>query len=205
MSDHRHIEELRRRVKADPASVAFAALAEEYRRAGRYEEAIETCRAGLAHHPYYLSARVTLGRSLIEVNELQLSRLELEQVLYMAPGNLPAICGLAEIQRRRGHLDAALELCRRALESTQKELPSRGSGKLSGGEDTFARAARVSADFSPDHGRLPGAGGTGRVPRVSSPAATVAEGHWPGSHRILDELGQFLAAVVRTRRQRRGR
>ena len=45
MADSPRIEELKRRVQSDPASIAFAALAEEYRRAGRFEEAIETCRA----------------------------------------------------------------------------------------------------------------------------------------------------------------
>ena len=42
----------------------LAALAEEYRRAGRFDEAIETCTTGLVRHPSYLSAHVTLGRAL---------------------------------------------------------------------------------------------------------------------------------------------
>ena len=69
MADHQRIEDLRRRVQKDPASIAFAQLAEECRRAGRYEEAVEVCRAGLAVHPGYLSARVTLGRALIELDQ----------------------------------------------------------------------------------------------------------------------------------------
>ena len=69
MADSARIQELRRRVQVDPASIAFAALAEEYRRGGRFEEAIETCAVGLQRHPSYLSARVTLGRALLEVME----------------------------------------------------------------------------------------------------------------------------------------
>ena len=64
MAENPRIEELRRRVQMDPASIAFAALAEEYRRQGRHEEAIQTCRGGLQRHPSYLSARVTLGRPM---------------------------------------------------------------------------------------------------------------------------------------------
>jgi predicted Zn-dependent protease len=79
--DSPRIEELKRRVQSDPASIAFAALAEEYRRAGRFEEAIETCRTGLVRHPSYLSAHVTLGRALIEVGRVQDAREELEFVL----------------------------------------------------------------------------------------------------------------------------
>ena len=45
MADSPRLEELRRRVQADPASIAFAALAEEYRRAGKFREAVEASRA----------------------------------------------------------------------------------------------------------------------------------------------------------------
>lgn len=87
----------------DPASIAFAALAEEYRRQGRHEEAIQTCRGGLQRHPSYLSARVTLGRALIEVGDYEGARTELETVLSSAPENLAAIRGLALIHERLGH------------------------------------------------------------------------------------------------------
>lgn len=102
MADSPRIEELRRRVQGDPTSIAFAALAEEYRRAERYQEAIETCAAGLLRHPSYLSAHVTLGRALMEVGRLQEAKQELEFVLKLAPENLAAIRGLAEIHHRLG-------------------------------------------------------------------------------------------------------
>lgn len=86
----------------DPASIAFAALAEEFRRMGRHEEAIQTCRAGLQRHPAYLSARVTLGRALIETGDYDAAREELETVLRSAPENLAAIRGLAQIHERLG-------------------------------------------------------------------------------------------------------
>ena len=112
MADSPRIEELKRRVQSDPASIAFAALAEEYRRAERFEEAIETCTAGLVRHPSYLSAHVTLGRALIEVGRLEAAREELEYVLKLAPENLAAIRGLAEIHHRFGE---------DAIEHTQPE------------------------------------------------------------------------------------
>jgi hypothetical protein len=104
MPENPRLEELRRRVQADPASIAFAALAEEYRRIGHYDEAIETCRVGLQRHPAYLSARVTLGRALIETGEYEAAREELETVLRSAPENLAAIRGLAQIHDRLGHV-----------------------------------------------------------------------------------------------------
>jgi hypothetical protein len=115
MADNPRIEDLRRRIQKDPASIAFAQLAEEYRRAGLFEEAVQVCRTGLGTHPGYLSARVTLGRSLLELNQLEDARRELETVLKSAPENLAAIRGLAEIHHRRGDLPEALTHYRSAL------------------------------------------------------------------------------------------
>ena len=115
MADNQRIEDLRRRVQKDPASIAFAQLAEECRRAEQYQEAVDTCRAGLALHPGYLSARVTLGRALIELDQLDDAQTELELVLASAPENLAAIRGLAEIFHRRGSLVEALRQYRAAL------------------------------------------------------------------------------------------
>src|SRR5215210_4797562 len=102
MTDTPRIEDLKRRVQSDPASIAFAALAEEYRRAGRFEEAVAACTAGLVRHPSYLSAHVTLGRALLEVSRFEEAKEELEHVLSLAPENLAAIRELADIQQRRG-------------------------------------------------------------------------------------------------------
>ena len=115
MADSPRILELRRRVEANPASIAFAQLAEEYRRAGANEEAVGVCRAGLATYPEYLSARITLGRALIELGRLDEARQELLLVVETAPDNLPAIRGLAEIHQRRGEMTEALDYYKRAL------------------------------------------------------------------------------------------
>ena len=109
MTDTPRVEELKRRVQRDPASISFAALAEEYRRLGMFAEAIETCRAGLLRHPAYISARVTLGRALVEVGEFDAASVELEQVLRSAPENLAAIRALADIHRRRGEIPETLD------------------------------------------------------------------------------------------------
>ena len=116
VADSGRIDELRRRVEKDPASIAFAQLAEEYRRAGRVREAIETCETGLTRHPGYLSARVTLGRALLEMGQLDAAQEELKRVLRTAPENLAALRGLAEIHHRRGELAEALAHYRTALE-----------------------------------------------------------------------------------------
>jgi len=108
VQDDSRIEPLRKRLQKDPGSIAFAQLAEEYRRVGRFDEAIEVCRAGLARHPGYLSARVTLGRALLEVGDVESAQRELTDVVRVAPENLSAIRGLADIHRKRGEIPEAL-------------------------------------------------------------------------------------------------
>ena len=115
MADNQRIEDLRRRVQKDPTSIAFAQLAEELRRAGQLQESVDACRAGLAIHPSYLSARVTLGRALLELNDIDHAAEELGIVLKSAPENLAAIRGLGEIHHRNGDLTAALAQYRAAL------------------------------------------------------------------------------------------
>jgi len=115
MPDSAGLEDLRGRVRKDPGSIAFAQLAEELRRAGRYQEAVGAFRAGLTIHQGYLSARVTLGRTLIELDRLDEAQDELELVVKSAPENLAAIRGLADIHRRRGALGEALTEYRTAL------------------------------------------------------------------------------------------
>ena len=114
--DSPRILELQRRVLADPSSIAFAQLGEELRRVGANEEAIAVCRTGLQRHPGYLSARVTLGRALVELDRLDEAHAELSVVVSNAPDNLAAIRGLAEIHQRRGEMAGALDFYRRALE-----------------------------------------------------------------------------------------
>ncbi len=102
--------------------MSFAQLAEELRRDGANDEAVEVCRAGLAHHPNYLTARVTLGRALVELDRLDEAFTELTAVLDAAPGNLPAIRALAEIYQRRGLMSEALVHYRRALQLAQHDV-----------------------------------------------------------------------------------
>ena len=65
---------------------------------------MDVCRRGLERHPAYLSARVTLGRALIELDQLEAGARELQHVLASAPENL------AEVHRRRGELPESIEL-----------------------------------------------------------------------------------------------
>jgi len=102
VTEYSRINELKRRVEKDPTSIAFAQLAEEYRRIGDYQQAVDVCRDGLSRHPGYVSARVTLARALMELDEFVEAKDELKGVLAVAPDNLAAIRALADIHQKTG-------------------------------------------------------------------------------------------------------
>jgi Flp pilus assembly protein TadD len=145
MSDHPRIEELRRRVERDPTSIAFAQLAEECRRAGAYQEAVDVCRAGLAVHPGYTSARMTLGRALLQLDRLDEAKAELQRVLAIAPENLSAIRGLGQICERQGLMPEALAQYQAALALAPNDPEL---------EQTVARVSGAAAGISEDRDKI---------------------------------------------------
>ena len=147
MADSR-TDDLRRRVEKDPASLAFAQLAEEYRRAGRFEEAVDVCKIGLTKHPGYVSARITLGRALTELRQFERAEHEFTVALRLAPNNLAAHRGLGDLCYRRYALPDALAHYRAALtlsptDTELAQIVSDLSSRVSQAADASARAART--------------------------------------------------------------
>ena len=103
------IEELEKRLEADPNSRMFVQLAEEYRKAGLLENAVEICEQGLKNHPQYPSARVALGRALLESESFGRAAEEFETVLSQVPDNILANKFLGETYHRMGRFKEALE------------------------------------------------------------------------------------------------
>lgn len=231
MADSPRIEELKRRVQSDPASIAFAALAEEYRRAGRFDEAIETCTTGLVRHPSYLSAHVTLGRALIEVGRLQDARRELEYVLKLAPENLAAIRGLAEIHHRIG--DEPSETVSETPETTSEAVPATPQKPEPSHEPRIALRVRAEESADParaipltttrpqEHqhdqrpltvvgNRVDDSRGSSSPMPPSAQANHISEPHvaepamasTAPPHTSLADLEEFLAAIIRMRTAR---
>jgi tetratricopeptide (TPR) repeat protein len=195
----------------DPASIAFAALAEEYRRAGRYDDAIATCTAGLLRHPAYLSAHVTLGRALLEVGQYEEAREELEHVLRLAPENLAAIRGLAEIHHRRGELpEGSGQYTSPAAAWSEPAPPPAILSAPAWSEptpptpgDSFdANPATTAPAFAPvsDYGIVDPA-----LPPVVEPDPVVwspADFVEPARSPALEPLQAFLASILRARDDR---
>jgi tetratricopeptide (TPR) repeat protein len=96
------------RLQRDPTSLAFALLADLYRKVGRTREAIALCRDGLARYPHYTTARLILAKALLTEGELEGALAEVTAILEVSPKDLQSHRLAAEIHRRRGDLDATI-------------------------------------------------------------------------------------------------
>ena len=103
------IERLKEKVNNDPNSKLFILLAEEYKNAGMFDEAINVLTEGIEKQPGYMSARVSLGKIYLERGMLDEARVEFEKVVHTIPENLYAHKKLAEIYRDLGERDRAVE------------------------------------------------------------------------------------------------
>ncbi|GAB4488414.1 MAG: hypothetical protein OHK006_18820 [Thermodesulfovibrionales bacterium] len=111
----KEIEKLREKVAKDPNSKLFVPLADEYRKEGMLDEAIEVLTKGLEKQPSYTSARVALGKIYLEKSMLAEAQKEFEGVVKSVPDNLFAQKKLAEIYRDTGQSDLALKAFRSVL------------------------------------------------------------------------------------------
>lgn len=126
----RRLEEARVR---RPESLAFARLADEYRKAGRLERALETVREGLVRHPAYLGGRVVHARVLQDLGADEEAVHAFEKVLEVDPFNLIALQSLADIHEARGEGEAARRWAQRLVEAEPLD------------EDARARLRRLEA------------------------------------------------------------
>jgi len=101
------ISSLTQQWKKDPASRVFFRLAEEFRKGGAFEKAIEVCQEGVSHHPDYLPALVCLGRCYQQVGRLDDAETMFRKVLDRTPDNPHALRGLGFILHDHGRSSEA--------------------------------------------------------------------------------------------------
>ena len=109
------IDDLEKQFAENPRRV-FARLANEYRKAGELETAIEICRAHVPLQPTYISGYIVLGQALFESGHLEDAHATFETALGLDPENLIALRQLGDIARERGDVTAARGWYRRLLE-----------------------------------------------------------------------------------------
>ncbi len=140
----------------------FAQLAEELRRTGETREAVRVARAGLALHPSYSSARLTLGRALLDSGDPGAARAELEETVRQAGDNILARRLLARAFEAQGETAGALEQYRAILAMAPDDAALLAQVALL--QQRLAAASRVEA-----RPRAPG--GSQAVAAASQPEA----------------------------------
>jgi len=96
------LEELKRLLQKDPTSRQFLALAEEYRRHGKYRDAVITLERGLQLHSTSVAAHVALGRTYQQLDRLEDAIRAFSNALRLDRENLVAIRQLAEVYLAKG-------------------------------------------------------------------------------------------------------
>ena len=127
--DHTVVGAIRRqeeRLARDPGSLAFAQLADLYRKAGRTRDAIALCRDGLVRYPHYTTARLILAKALVADGQLAPAQAELDAILDTTPKDVQCHRLAAEIHRRLGHIDEAVRHLEAAVALDPGDRESQG-------------------------------------------------------------------------------
>ncbi|MGD2153815.1 MAG: tetratricopeptide repeat protein [Gemmatimonadales bacterium] len=124
----KEIEQLERRYAEHSQGLAFAHLADAYRRAGDYGKAEGLILHGLRNHPNYISAYNVLGRVYIDSERYSDAHEQFSKVLELDPQNMIAMRALGDLAVRGGRLEDARSWFERILqvdprnEEVQEEL-----------------------------------------------------------------------------------
>lgn len=116
------IEELKKKLSQNPDSLIFVPLADAYRKAGLYDDAIEVCKKGLEKHPSYTSARVVLGRVYIEKNKFDEAIQELKKVESVDTDNIMVHTMLGNMYLKKKMYAEAVEQFQRVLSINPEDV-----------------------------------------------------------------------------------
>jgi tetratricopeptide (TPR) repeat protein len=141
------------RLARDPTSLAFAPLADAYRKAGRIADAVRLCREGLARFPHYVTARLILAKALLDGGDPDGAMEEVQAILEASPREAQAHRLAGDLYRRAGALGDAVGHLEQAVRLDPGDRESRAlldvlgaGGSVSDGsalkqilaDDTFA-------------------------------------------------------------------
>jgi len=168
------------RVARDSDSLAFAQLADLYRKAGRTGDAIMCAREGLRRWPHYTTARLILAKTLLAEGQLEPALAELSAILQTSPKDVQCHRLAAEVHRRAGRLDVAVGHLEKAV------------GLDPGDRESKALLSLLRADAT-----VPGDGaGLARI-LADDTFATLSFGTLCLEQGLADEAALVLTRVVR--------
>jgi len=105
------IDRLATQLAKDPHSKVFMPLAEEYGKAGMWQEAAAVLEDGLKLYPGFITAMVALGRAYDHLAQTTKAKAILEESVKLSPENLRAHRTLIKIYQSQGLNESALQSC----------------------------------------------------------------------------------------------
>ena len=105
------IDRLAVQLAKNPRSKVFMPLAEEYGKAGMWQEAAGVLEDGLTLYPGFITAMVALGRVYDQLGQATKAKAILEESVRLSPENLRAHRTLMKIYQSQGLMESALQSC----------------------------------------------------------------------------------------------
>ena len=188
MAYQSEIDKLERRWNDNPGQY-FAPFADQLRKAGEFERALEIVRAGLEARPGYVSGHIVLGRCLVDSEQLDEASRVFEQVVELDAENIIALRQLSEISERSGDIPGAVMWMERLLEvdpfneaNEELERLRAAAAEAAPAEDDPSSAADAGTDGedSPEEPAAPGFEPTSLTDEeTTSPEIDQADGLQP--------------------------
>ncbi|MFL5576303.1 MAG: tetratricopeptide repeat protein [Gemmatimonadaceae bacterium] len=154
MASSARIDELLKKFDENPRRY-FAPLANEYRKSGDVDRAIQLCREHLPQQPGHMSGHIVFGQALFEARRFDESRQVFEAALALDPENLIALRHLGDIARDNGDVAGARDWYQRVLDADPRNEEI--AAHLAALEQA---AAEPAATIAPDLGAAGNSGHT---------------------------------------------
>lgn len=153
------LDDLKKRYEENPRRF-FAPLANEYRKNGELDQAIQLCEAHLGDQPGNMNGHVVYGQALFDSGRYDQAETTFTTALSLDPENLIALRHLGDISRLNGNAAAALDWYQRVLDADPRNDEILG----------FIDALKAESAAPPPPPREPTPVAT---PRVSVPTPAV--------------------------------
>jgi tetratricopeptide (TPR) repeat protein len=141
---------LQKELAGNPGSQRFYQLGELLRREGRLAEAVHVLRSGLAFHPRYVAAWVSLGRAQLAEGDLPQAVAALEQSIELDPHNPVSWRLLGEARLAEGDRMASLDALQYALQLAPGDDVLEAAVQSLAEEAEAEARGRVRAESVPD-------------------------------------------------------
>jgi tetratricopeptide (TPR) repeat protein len=143
------LDRLATQLAKDPHSKAFMPLAEEYGKAGMWQEAAAVLEDGLKLYPGFITAMVTLGRAYDHLGQFTKAKAILEESVKLSPENLRAHRTLIKIYQTQGLHESALQSCAVILAANPRDEEARSIQSALGDHLNQQKEAARSKPLAP--------------------------------------------------------